>query len=116
LYTEQQMVEMTMEIDAIVDLMNATERILNEEKSGGNTMPLGNIVHVDFFILPEFKRLAKAKLKLPQILAVYHDWAERTYMLAVKNRGRLQRGKLRKYIESSLAQVQTLQKLLPNAM
>ena len=104
-----------MELDSIVDLMNATREILDKEKEDTNVIPITNLVHVDFFIVAEFERLRKARLKLPQILAVYHDWAERTYTLASKNRGRLRRGKLRRYIETCLAQVSTIQKFLPGA-
>lgn len=110
-YSEEQMIEMTMEIDAIVDLMKAVEAILEEEKKGTNIVPIGNVVYVDLFILPEFQRLRNAKLHFPQVLAVYHDWAERTYNLAMRNRGRLKKGKLRKLVESCLAQVQTIQVL-----
>lgn len=108
------MVEMTMELDAIVDFMNATQKILDEEKEGTNVVPINNVVHVDFFIVPEFEKLMKMRLQLPQVLAVYHDWADRTYALAMKNRGRLQRGKIRRYIEKCLAQVATIQRLFPN--
>lgn len=111
MFTEEEMVEMTMEIDAIVDLMKAVEKILEEEKAGTNITSISNVIYVDFFILPELERLKNARLKLPQILAVYHDWAHRTYNLAMNNRGRLKKGKLRNHVEKSLAQVQTIQGL-----
>lgn len=113
LYSDDQMVEMTLEIEAVADLLKAIEKILEEEKEGTNISAIGNVIYTDFGILAEFERLREARLKLPQVIAVYHDWAERTYMLCVKNRGRLQKGKLRRYIEQCFGQVLTIKKLFP---
>lgn len=110
MYSEEQLIEMSMEVDAIVDLMKATKGILDEEKKNGDT-PGDNVVYVDFFIQSELPRLQKARLNFPQVLAVYHDWAERTYHFALANRGRLKKGKLRNLVEDCLGQVQTIQAL-----
>lgn len=109
------MSEMAMELDAIGDLANAISNILEEEKAGTSFSPTDNVVHVDFSILSEFDRLKNSRLKLPQVLAVYHDWAERTYMLCQKNRGRLRNGSLRHYIDSCILQIGTIERIFPTA-
>lgn len=113
MFNEKEMSEMAMELDAIGDLANAISNILEEEKTGTSISPVDNVVHVDFSILSEFEKLKDSRLKLPQVLAVYHDWAERTYMLCQKNRGRLQGGRLRQYIDNCILQIGTIERIFP---
>jgi hypothetical protein len=109
--TEDLMSELTMEYDSILELAEATRAILADESKGRNIEKPSSIVYIDFSMPNEFVKLGSIKMKLPQILAIYHDWASRTYDLAYENKGRLKKGKLREYIEKCLLQVQTLQGL-----
>ena len=106
-YTDKQMTELTMEIDAISDLIQASETILFKELKG-DIKSKNRVYNVDFSMPAEFERIKNSKLKLPEILSIYHDWAYRTYMLCIKNRGKLKSGPMRKIILERLEMVKTI--------
>ncbi len=93
----------TKAIDNALDLR--ADSILDFEKS--------NVVYVDFKILNEFKTLVKNPTELVKIIEIYHDWAARTFNLAIKNAGRLKKGKLREHIIQAREIISTISKVVP---
>lgn len=116
LYSDEDLAQMSKEAEAVGDLLNAIERLL-EEEAQGSIQPPKNVIHVDFRIKTEFTKIMtknrNTRLELPVVLKRYHDWAERTYLLALKNSGRLRKGKLREHIAEARDIVATITRILP---
>lgn len=118
LFSNEQMEEMSKEAEAIAELLKATEEILKQTaKSKKTRKPIegDNIIHVDFSLKREFEKAQKLPLKLPQVLAIYHDWAFRTHQLAQINVNRLNNKAVRKMVELNYGIVHTITDILPKA-
>ena len=101
------MTSLTMEIEAINDLIQATESILFKELRG-DIKSKNHVYNIDFAMPFEFSKIKNKKLKLPAILELYHDWARRAYMMCVQNRGKLKNGPMRQIALERLEQVKTI--------
>lgn len=111
LYSDEQAEEMSKEAKAIAKLLQATENILKQtKKSRKNKKKNGNdnIIHVDFSLKREFEKAQKLTLKLPQILAVYHDWAFRTHQLAQVNADKMNNKAICEMVELNYEIVNTI--------
>ena len=114
-YTDEDMSAMTKEVDAIADLLRATDAILlREEKSDSHELGKNNVIYVDFAIAQEFKKLETTPTQMDKILKLYHDWAERVFLLAERNSGRHKKGKLRTHVVSALGIAATITRILPS--
>lgn len=118
MFTESQVEEMSKEAEAIAELHNATATILRVEKENIKQKKYApsenNIIHVDFRLRQEYEKAKSIPLKLPQVLAIYHDWAFRTYELAQSNRGHLKNKHVLKMIEINHVIVDTITTVLPS--
>jgi hypothetical protein len=116
LYTDEDLEAMSREAEAVGDLLNAIDRYLENEKKGSKDTP-SNVIYVDFKIKNEFTRImsSHAQRSLMDILSKYHDWAERTFLLCLKNGGRLDKGLIREYVVEARDIVATITKILPMA-
>lgn len=118
MFTENQVEEMSKEAEAIAELHNATSAILHVEKENIKqkkpTTSDSNVIYVDFKLKQEYEKAKTIPLKLPQILAIYHDWAFRTYELAQANRNHLKNKHILKMVELNHAIVDTITSILPN--
>jgi len=114
-YSDEDLLMMSKEAEAIGDLLRATDKILlKEEKGEGRQVGEdNNVVYVDFGIAQEFKKLETTPMKIGQVLELYHNWAERVFLLAMQNSGRLKKGKLREHVAKTLAIVATITRILP---
>lgn len=114
LYTDEDLLAMSKEAEAVGDLLNAIERFLEDEEKGSVQVPK-DVIHVDFKIKTEFTKVMTKhrRIALIDILKHYHDWAERAYLLCLKNGGRLQKGKLRDHVVEAKDIVATIVKILP---
>lgn len=114
-YTDADLLSMSKEAEAINDLLRATDKILNEEKKSEEKKhdKDDNVLYVDFAIAEEFKKLETTPMKMKEVLSLYHNWAERLFLIVMENRGHLKRGKLRDHVEKTLDLVATITRILP---
>lgn len=113
-YTEEDLLAMNKEVEAVGTLINAIDNYLaDEEKRPDHT--LTNVVHVDFRIKNEFQTimLSHDKYTLLEILQKYHEWAERVFVLCMNNTGKLDRGLVRKHVLEARNVVASIVKILP---
>jgi len=114
LYTDEDLQAMSKEAEAVGDLLNAIARHLSNEEKGSAQTPQ-NVIHVDFKIKTEFtKTMTKHKsLSLLKVLENYHDWAERAFLLCLKNEGRLDKGLVRNHVVGARDIIATITRILP---
>lgn len=116
MYTDEELIAMGKEAEAIGELLQAADDILVKEEKGEGKKKSEeneNVVYVDFGIAQEFKRLETTPMRIGKVLELYHNWAERVYLLACKNSGRLKKGKLRDHVVSTLTIATTITRILP---
>lgn len=107
--------ELSKEIDSIMVLLRAIKETLKAartEKEFPNDDEQ-NVVYVDFALKKEFEKAQTIPLKPSQIVAVYHDWAYRTYELIQANIHNLNNKAVREMVELNYAIVNTIENLLP---
>lgn len=118
MFTDNQVEEMSKEAEAIAELHNATAAILHLEKENIKQKKYvasdSNVIRVDFSLRQEYEKAKAIPLKLPQVLAIYHDWAFRTYELAQSNKGHLKNKHVLKMIELNHAIIDSITTILPN--
>lgn len=114
LYTDEDLVAMSKEAEAVGDLLNAIDAYLaDEEKRPDRT--LTNVIYVDFKIKTEFTEIMTShkNVSLLDILKKYHDWAERTFLMCIKNTGKLDKGIVKQHVLEARDMVASITKILP---
>jgi hypothetical protein len=116
-YTNDQVEEMAKEAEAVAELYKAVDAILHPDTNRTDKEECDvadeNVIYVDFGLKREFEKAQTMPLKLPQLIAVYHDWAFRSFLLAKANQTRLKNKKVREMVELNHAIVGTIQDIMP---